>query len=64
MKKRSQRVDAKKLEFCRNTIELSVLLLTEKMVKKTGLSESMCREIVLKDLAKRKSSDVPAQQES
>jgi hypothetical protein len=60
VKKRPQRVDTKKLEFCRNTVELSVLLLTEKMVKKTGLSEVMCREMVIRDLEKRKSLAVPA----
>lgn len=37
-----------------NEVNLYVLLATEKMTKKTGLSAEFCRPLIIKDLAKRK----------
>lgn len=48
------------LNYCVEAVRIHVLVLTQKAIKLTGLSESFCRDLVIKDMARRRGIKLPA----
>lgn len=52
------------LEYCVEAVRIHILTLTQKAMQLTGLSESFCRDLVIRDMARRRGMKLPAQPES